>query len=51
MCIRDRGHGGSIRTKEDYGYFGEPDGNRAVLEDLHAVTTLTKQLYLSLIHI
>ena len=39
------GHGGSIRTKEDYGYFGEPDGNRAVLEDLHAVTTLTKQLY------
>ena len=22
------GHGGSIRTKEDYGYFGEPDGNR-----------------------
>ena len=39
------GHGGSIRTKEDYGYFGEPDGNRALLEDLHAVTTLTKQLY------
>ena len=39
------GHGGSIRTKEDYGYFGEPNGNRALLEDLHAVTTLTKQLY------
>ena len=39
------GHGGSIRTKEDYGYFGDPDGNRALLEDLHAVTTLTKQLY------
>ena len=25
------GHGGSIRTKADYGYFAEPDGNRAVL--------------------
>ena len=39
------GHGGSIRTKADYGYFAEPDGNRAVLEDLHSVTKLTKQLY------
>ena len=39
------GHGGSIRTKEDYGYFAEPDGNRAVLADLHAVTVLTKELY------
>ncbi len=39
------GHGGSIRTKDDYGYFAEPDGNRAVLDDLHAMTTLTKQLY------
>ena len=32
------GHGGSIRTRDDYGYFAEPDGNRAVLADLHAVT-------------
>ena len=39
------GHGGSIRTKADYGYFAEPDGNRAVLDDLHAMTKLTKQLY------
>ena len=39
------GHGGSIRTKADYGYFAEPDGNRAVLEDLYSVTKLTKQLY------
>ena len=39
------GHGGSIRTRDDYGYFAEPDGNRAVLDDLHAVTALTKQLY------
>lgn len=39
------GHGGSIRTKDDYGYFAEPDGNRAVLDDLHSMTTLTKKLY------
>ena len=39
------GHGGSIRTKDDYGYFAEPDGNRAVLDDLHAMTVLTKKLY------
>ena len=39
------GHGGSIRTKADYGYFAEPDGNRAVLADLHAMTVHTKELY------
>ena len=39
------GHGASIRTKDDYGYFAEPDGNRAVLDDLHAMTVLTKKLY------
>lgn len=39
------GHGGSVRTKEDYGYFAQPDGNRTVLDDLHAVTVLTRQLY------
>ena len=35
----------SIRTKADYGYFAEPDGNRAVLADLHAMTVRTKELY------
>lgn len=39
------GHGGSIRSAEDLGFFAQPDGNRAVLEDLHAMTTLTKKLY------
>lgn len=39
------GHGGSIRTKEDYGYFAEPDGNRAVLADLHSMTVRTKERY------
>ena len=37
------GHGGSIRTKADYGYFAQPDGNRAVLDDLHRMTELAKQ--------
>ena len=39
------GHGGSIRTKADYGYFAEPDGNRAVLDDRHAMTLRTKERY------
>ena len=37
------GHGGSIRTKDDYGYFAQPDGNRALLDDLHRMTELAKQ--------
>ena len=39
------GHGGSIRTKADYGYFARPDGNRALLDDLHAMTERTRTLY------
>lgn len=39
------GHGGSIRTENDLGFFAQPDGNRAVLEDLYAMTRLTKNLY------
>ncbi len=40
------GHGASIRTKAGLRLlFAEPDGNRAVLADLHAVTVLTKELY------
>lgn len=39
------GHGASIRTENDLGFFAQPDGNRAVLEDLYAVTRLTKNLY------
>ncbi len=39
------GHGKSVCTDDDYGYFGEPDGNRMVLEDLHRLTVLTKEAY------
>ena len=35
------GHGGSVASKADYGYFG-PDGNRLLLEDIHAVTRWAK---------
>ena len=37
------GHGGSVAGKADYGYFG-PDGNRLLLEDIHAVTRWAKAL-------
>ena len=39
------GHGGSINSKADYGYFAEVDGNGAVLDDLHKLTVITKELY------
>lgn len=39
------GHGGSVRSPEDLGYFAQPDGNRAVLDDLYAVTRHTRALY------
>lgn len=39
------GHGGSIRTKEDYGYFAEQDANATVLADVHRLTQLTKEAY------
>ena len=38
------GHGGSVASKEDYGYFGRPDGNRLLLDDIHAVTRWAKAL-------
>ena len=38
------GHGGSVNSEDDWGYFGE-DGNRHVLEDMHLLTELTKEAY------
>ena len=38
------GHGGTAATKEDYGYFGRPDGNRLLLDDIFAVTRWAKAL-------
>lgn len=39
------GHGGSINTEDDWGYFAEKDGNRALLDDLYEVTKITKEKY------
>ena len=39
------GHGGSINTKDDWGYFADKDGNKAVLDDVHELTRITKELY------
>lgn len=39
------GHGGSVKSKEDWGYFADKDGNRALIEDLHKLTTITKEKY------
>lgn len=39
------GHGGSVNSKDDWGYFADKDGNRALIEDLYELTKLTKQAY------
>ena len=38
------GHGGSVVCREEYGYFGRPDGNRLLLDDIHRVTRWAKAL-------
>ena len=37
------GHGGSAASPEEYGYFGQPDGNRLLLDDLYGVTCWAKE--------
>ena len=37
------GHGSSVMSKDDYGYFGLPDGNRLLLDDLYGVTRWAKR--------
>lgn len=46
VCIihDHRGHGGSVRSEDDYGYFYE-DGKEAIVEDVHQVTEWIKQQY------
>ena len=39
------GHGASINTEEDWGYFAEKDGNGCLLKDMASVTKLVKQCY------
>lgn len=39
------GHGGSVNSEDDWGYFAEKNGNQALIDDLYEVTKITKQLY------
>ena len=38
------GHGGSVKSKEDWGYFGD-NGYEHVLQDMYELTKITKELY------
>ena len=38
------GHGGSVKTQEDWGYFGD-NGNRHVLDDMYELLKITKEIY------
>ena len=38
------GHGASVNSEEDWGYFGE-DGNRHVLDDMYELTKIIKKEY------
>ncbi|HAS20363.1 MAG TPA: alpha/beta hydrolase [Lachnospiraceae bacterium] len=39
------GHGASVISEKDYGYFGEPDGNRNVIMDIRKLHKHTKKKY------
>ena len=42
------GHGQSINTKEDLGYFGEPDPNKLLINDIHKLRIITQEKYSNL---
>ena len=39
------GHGGSVTSPEEFGYFAEKNANATVLADIHTLTTMTKTAY------
>lgn len=39
------GHGGSVRTEHDYGFFAEKDGDRILLQDMRRVRRLAGTLF------
>ena len=39
------GHGGSVTSEDNWGYFHEDEGYKKVLEDLYTVTKITKEKY------
>lgn len=45
VIIHDhRGHGASIKSKEDFGYFG-PNGAKSIVEDAHQITDYIKNRF------
>lgn len=39
------GHGGSVRSKEDYGYFAEEKGNLCLIRDMHKLRGIMQREY------
>ena len=39
------GHGQSVNTPEDLGYFGEPEPNQLLIQDIHSLRNITMQKY------
>ena len=39
------GHGGSVNSEEDWGYFHEKDGNKVLEDDVHKLTLITKDKF------
>lgn len=39
------GHGASVVSEEDYGYFAEKDGNRCVIGDIQSLREMTEKKY------
>ena len=39
------GHGGSVNYESDWGYFTKYNGNRILEDDIHKLTTITKEAY------
>lgn len=42
------GHGNSVNSKNEWGYFAKENGNRAVLNDVYTLTQITKKKYQNL---
>ena len=39
------GHGASVVTDDQHGYFGHPNGNECVIADIHTLQTMTQKKY------
>ena len=39
------GHGNSVQSKEDWGYFEEKNGNECVIGDIHRLRQITQKKY------